>query len=166
MAEGIIEDPVALGYPGWGSGSIRERDWTFLKKAILDYGVESICEIGIGLSTLLMQQLIPKYVGYDSLQRHIDMMVELVMPHVELRWWNGKDALHLDDYYDMAFIDGPQGAKIRFPSFKSVVHRCKLLAMHDTGYIWNDEWRFKLDPEDKYKVVMHGGGLAIWRMMD
>lgn len=162
----MIEDPITLGYSGWGKGSIRERDWAFLKRTILNYEVKSMCEIGIGLSTLLMQQLIPKYVGYDTWSSHIEWMKKRVMPRVELRLWDGVIPFIPEDFYDIGFVDGPQGAKNRFPSFQSIVGFCKLLAMHDTGYIWNDQWRFKLDPEEKYKCLMHGGGLAIWGMKE
>jgi hypothetical protein len=166
MADELIEDPVKLGYPDWGRGSIRERDWTFLKQAIIDYDVRSICEVGIGLSTLLMQQMVDTYIGYDSQKKHIEWMTTMVMPHVKLRWWDGINPFEFEWQYDMCFVDGPQGAMNRYPSFQSVMFKSKILAMHDTGYVWRDDWKFKLDPDEKYEPIINGGGLAIWVMKE
>jgi hypothetical protein len=63
----------------------------------------------------------------------------------------------------MAFVDGPTGAYNRKPSFKSVLGHVKILAMHDTGYIWRDEWRFELDPAEEFEVLLPGGRLSIWK---
>lgn len=164
MVENIIEDPILLGYPGWGSGSISDRDWNKLKETIQEYSVKSMCEIGIGLSTLLMSQLISDYIGYDTNDKHLSWMKTKVLPHVELRKWDGKNYFNLEGSFDMGFIDGPNGAKNRFPSFQSIIGKVKILAMHDTGYIYNDVWRFELDPEEKYKVVLPGGRLSIWKL--
>jgi len=112
-----------------------------------------------------MQQLVARYVGYDTLERHILWMKEKIMPHVELRWWDGKQAFEPGEYFDMAFIDGPTGAKLRKPSFKSMVFNCRILAMHDTGYIWNDVWRFEIDPDEKYKCIWPGGRFSAWAVM-
>lgn len=161
-SNGLIEDPVKLGYPGWGAGSIGEKDWQAMKDLIIEYGVTSIVEVGIGLSTLLMQQMAHRYVGYDTLPRHIEKMRGLVQPHVELRQWDGSTPIDLDEDFDMAFIDGPQGAKRRFPSFIGVMGRCKVLCMHDVGYIYRDEWCKKLDPDGLYKVVRPGGRFSAW----
>jgi predicted O-methyltransferase YrrM len=160
----MVEDPVRLGYPGWGSGSIRDSDWLALK-TIIDYcNVKSILEIGIGLSTLLMQQTVNRYVGYDTLTRHIDWMKDHVQSHVELRQWDGKTPFDFEEKFDLAFVDGPTGAKNRFPSFQSAIWKCCILTMHDTGYIWDGIWRHDLDPEEKYKCIWPGGSFSAWAM--
>jgi hypothetical protein len=158
----MVEDPVKLGYPGWGSGSITENDWMALKTIIDWCDVRTILEIGIGLSTLLLEQKAEKLVGYDALKRHIDWMKTKVHTQTELRLWDGKTPFDPEEQFDMAFIDGPIGAKNRKPSFQSAIFHCRILAMHDTGYIWRDVWKFELDPEEKYRCVWPGGGFSVW----
>jgi hypothetical protein len=159
----MVEDPVELGYPGWGSGSISERDWNALKKIISDYDVRTVVEFGIGLSTLMMMQLC-KIDGYDNLQRHIDWMQTKVNDNVTLNKWDGKTPVVLNKFYDMAFVDGPNGAMNRIPSVKSVLHNCRVFAMHDIGYVWNDKWRHELDTDRCFKCVHPGGRFSVWTL--
>ena len=160
----MVEDPIKLGYPDWGRGSIGEDDWIAIK-TIMDFcNVKTVLEIGIGLSTLLLMQNCEKLDGYDTLGRHLEWMKTKVNGNVTLTKWDGKTPMEIKNHYDMAFIDGPTGAKLRKPSFKSAYGHCKVLAIHDCGYIWNDVWRFEIDPEEKYKVIWPGGRFSAWVM--
>jgi len=160
--DSVIENPIDLGYHGWGGGSIGDKEWEVLKKTIQSYQVRSIIEIGIGLSTLLMMQIVDRFVGYDTLKKHIEWMEQKVSKNVELRWWDGKTVFDPLEKFDLAFVDGPQGARNRKPSVMSVLGNCKILAMHDIGYIWNDKWRYELDPEEKFEVLIPGGRFSVW----
>ena len=158
----MVEDPVKLGYPGWGSGSISDKDWFALRETIQSEGVKTLLEVGIGLSTLLFQQVVDRLVGYDSLERHLVWMRDKVNGKVELRWWDGKHAFDPGEKFDMAFVDGPQGALNRRPSVQSVLGNCRIFAMHDIGYVWRDKWRHEFDPHGVYEVIHPGGRLSIW----
>lgn len=159
----MIENPVELGYPDWGRGSISEKDWVMMRDAIKKYEVESVLEIGSGLSTLLLCQAVPRVVSYDTLPKHLERMETLVKRPVEFRWWDGKTPFVPDTHFDMAFVDGPQGARNRMPSVQSVLFHCDLLAMHDIGYIWKDVWQDMLDPEHKYERLCGGGRMSLWK---
>jgi len=163
MARQIIEDPTELGYSGWGAGSIGEKDWKAIKKIIEDYNVTSILEVGVGLSTFLMSQMVPVYVGYDTLQRHLDWMKPRLLNHVELRLWDGEEPFDPGADFDMAFIDGPTGAFNRKPSFVSVLGRAEIICIHDAGDIWREKWRFKLDPKGEYKAIFPGSRFSAWK---
>jgi len=159
----MVEDPIKLGYPAWGRGSISEKDWIVLKKLITEYNVRSVVEFGIGLSTLLIMQLC-RVDGYDNLDRHLEWMKTKVNDNVTLHKWDGKIPVKLEKQYDMAFVDGPNGAINRVPSVKSIINNCKIFAMHDIGYVWNDKWRFELDPQEKFKCIHPGGRFSAWVM--
>ena len=160
----MVEDPIKLGYPGWGGGSISENDWIAIK-TIMDFcDVKTVLEIGIGLSTLLIMQNCETLDAYDTLDRHLAWMKTKVNGNVTLHKWDGKHPFEVSRKYDMGFIDGPPGAKNRKPSFRCAVGRCRVLAMHDTGYIWNDVLRHELDPEKKYECIWPGGRFSAWVM--
>jgi len=161
----MVEDPIELGYKGWGGGSISERDWVFMKRLITEKNLKTVLEVGIGLSTLLMMQVVDRLVGYDSLERHIAWMRERVDDNVELRWWDGKEPFDPGENFDLAFVDGPQGALNRFPSVQSVLGKCRYFVTHDIGYIWESTWRYKLDPKGIYECEIPGGNFSAWKMV-
>jgi len=159
----LIEDPKQLGYPEWGAGSISDKDWSVIKKSMVENDVKTVVEVGPGLSTMLMMQMVDSIVCYEHDKRHIERMQIMVNGKVEIRWWDSIHPFELDGYFDMAFIDSPHCGWNRKPSVQSVVHKCDLLVIHDAGYAWRDKWRYELDPDLTYEGILTGGRLGIWK---
>ena len=127
----------------WGDGSITDRDWDFMKSIVEREDVKTVLEIGVGLSTLLFNEIGVKTITYETDERWISV-IKKSNPNLDIRAWDGlefpKDTQSLPAF-DLAFVDGPAGGQTREISTKLASELCSLVIIHDAGREWERKWQ-------------------------
>jgi ADP-heptose:LPS heptosyltransferase len=144
----------------WGSGSITDRDWIFMKEIFKEEKIRTVLEFGAGLSTLLMGSLVEKVVTYETMDGWINKIKPMADPNKhEIRRWDGKlikVAEHDPRRYDFAFVDGPAGGENREWSVKYASEMADRVIVHDAGRVPERKWQTKyLEPD--FEMVSKGG---------
>lgn len=123
----------------WGGMAILQKDWRFIRDTISKYGVKSVVEFGVGLSSLLMSEIVPvvSYETKESWAKEIDSRRHNGTNQLAIAMWDGLEPPLIEQRgpFDMAFVDGPQGNKQgREFSIKAVAEaRVPLVLIHDAG---------------------------------
>lgn len=95
----------------WGNRSINKIDWVHIKKFIQEYNIKTVLEYGVGLSTELMVLEGVKVVSLETLEWWTNICRKII----------NKEVIHYDSNkipvfakkFDMAFIDGPKGGRVK-----------------------------------------------------
>jgi ADP-heptose:LPS heptosyltransferase len=144
----------------WGSGSVTDKDWIFMKDILQKENVRTILEFGAGLSTLLMGTIANKVITYETMDGWINKIKPMADPKKhDIRKWDGKN-VPMRDYdivhFDFAFVDGPAGGENREWSVKFASEFADRVIVHDAGRVPERKWQSKyLEPE--FEMVSKGG---------
>lgn len=144
----------------WGGSSITDKDWEYIKQIIKNEEVKSICEFGVGLSTLLFDSFGVKVVPYETRQEDIDRFKKM-NPSLDIRLWDGKK-IFIPEKADLVFVDGPGGGKNREPSFIIAKNFDRVL-IHDAGRPTELQWAEKHLKESYEKISQGGHRTAFWK---
>ncbi len=82
----------------------RPKRWEVMKQVIIDHKVKSVLEFGIGVSTLLFQNLGLKVTSYETDPEYIKFVEKLGVKGQIFYWDN--TTLAIPGHYDLAFVDG------------------------------------------------------------
>ncbi len=148
----ILLQPVMIGENTfglpWNGGSLTERDWSFIKGVIAQYGVKSCLEFGAGLSTLLLNAQLGGLVKtYETIPGWRKKLQD-INPAVDIKLWDGKEIPGLcydgiPECFDMAFVDGPAGGQNREIPTSVAAALCSIVIVHDAGREWEKKWQEK-----------------------
>jgi ADP-heptose:LPS heptosyltransferase len=142
----------------WGSTSIFEEDWMFMKKIIDDYSVSTVLEFGAGLSTLIMASYGLNVDTYETDQKWIDS-VKKINSKCKIHLWDGSINA-VTGHYDMAFVDGPVafGKFIlgRQTSTEIASKSADIVLIHDATRVGEMLWQ-KNYLEGNFDLVAKGG---------
>lgn len=154
-----------FGYQ-FDSGSIHCKDWEFIEKAITENNVKSVLEFGCGLSSLLLNKKGLRVVSYDTNPKWIDR-VKGINPDLDIRLWDGQAVSDMKEgeHFDIAFVDGPSGGKMREFSTKIASELSDLVLVHDA---WGEDDRLWQDKYiiEKFTGPEKGGrwnGMYLWK---
>lgn len=139
----------------WGGGSLTDRDWAFIEKAIKDYKVLSVLEFGAGLSTLLFKKAVQYLVTYETADGWIKKITEKE-PSLLMHKWDGVSPEVPAPDSDLAFVDGPAGGQSREFSTKIAAERADVVVIHDAGREPERKWQTKY-LAGKFKGPIKGG---------
>jgi len=124
----------------WTGWSLAPTDWVLLRDVLLANKVQKVVEFGAGLSTELMDRLGVTVCSYETDPIHI-ARVKRRVKQAELKLWNGKHTVPIDEDYKVALIDGPLGGEAREWSYKSVAEsKISLVACHDSKRNTDRKW--------------------------
>jgi ADP-heptose:LPS heptosyltransferase len=148
----------------WGSGSITDRDWIFIKDIFKEEKIGLVVEFGAGLSTLLMGSLlghnVNKMITYETADGWIKKIGNLADPKKhDIRKWDGTTVPMREydiPYFDLAFVDGPAGGENREWSVKYASEFADRVIVHDAGRVPERKWQTKY-LEEKFEMVSKGG---------
>lgn len=148
----------------WGSGSITDRDWLYMKDIFKEEKIQTVIEFGAGLSTLLMGSLLPdgpnRMVTYETMGGWINKIKGMADPNKhDIRHWDGKTVpMRKYDYahFDLAFVDGPAGGENREWSTKFASEIADHVIVHDAGRVPERKWQAKYLEKD-FEMVSKGG---------
>lgn len=146
----------------FGGGSITDRDWDFMKAIIEENNVKTVLEFGVGLSTLLLNDLGLDVITYEDKQGWIDKIKD-INPNCNIIQWDGITAPQLLPKYDFAFVDGPSGGQSRELSTKLGAEHSDLVIVHDAGREWEKKWQEKYMEPDFYLASKGGHRCHLWR---
>lgn len=143
----------------WGKGSLLEEDWLFIKDLINKHDVKKVLEFGAGLSTILLNDEVrnPGRQGwvttYETMNHWIERMHQPhLAPFADIRPWSGKDAA-IDDYFDLAFVDGPAGPYNRCDAMRLAAEHADIIVVHDGNTPIEKEHMAKNFPADKFEIL-------------
>jgi ADP-heptose:LPS heptosyltransferase len=141
----------------WGSGSVTDRDWMYMKDIIKENNVKTVLEFGAGLSTLLMGSMVKHIDTFETMPGWIKKIQPKANPNFHSFFtWDGKTAKIPSKHYDMAFVDGPAGGENREWSIKYASKLADVVIVHDAGRVPERKWQAKyLDPE--FQLISKGG---------
>lgn len=165
--EKIDEDLLTKYGFKWGSGSVTDRDWMFMKDIFKEENVKTVLEFGAGLSTLLMGSMVEKVDTYESMQGWINKIKPMADPNKHSFYsWDGKTANIKEKHYDFAFVDGPAGGENREWSTKYASELADLIIVHDAGRVPERKWQAKYLEKD-FKMISKGGHRChYWKRKD
>ena len=123
----------------FNGGALTERDFEFICQTIDQYKVKSLIEFGAGLSTLLLNDKLNNVVTYEDKQGWIDKLNKIKVG-MNIRLWDGQ-TIDTDEYFDMAFVDGPANDKPRENSTRIGSERAKIVIVHDAGREWAKKYQ-------------------------
>jgi hypothetical protein len=121
----------------WGNWAILQKDWRYIKDIIERYGVKSVLEFGLGLSSLLMSEIVP-VVSYETNEKWAEEIKSRIDGNqLSVAMWDGVTAPLISQRgpFDMAFVDGPTGGNPgREASIRAVAEaKIPLVICHDAG---------------------------------
>jgi len=137
----------------FGGSAVSRRDWDFIAAVIGQYDVQSCLEFGAGLSTLLLNDRLPKVVTYEVHQFWIDK-INGIKP-CDIRLWDGK-TYENTTAFDFAFVDGPSGDKQRRMSTKAASDQARVVIVHDANREWAREYQ-RMYLVSRFQVLGRGG---------
>jgi ADP-heptose:LPS heptosyltransferase len=154
----------------WGSGSVTDQDWIFMKGIFEEYKIKTVLEFGAGLSTLLMGTLANHITTYETMPGWINKIKNLADPkkHKFLQW-DGKvvpaepGVKYPIPKYDFAFVDGPAGGENREWSTKYASEKADLIIIHDAGRKPEREWQDKYLAKDFQLIAKGGHRCHLWK---
>ncbi|MHA1801624.1 MAG: glycosyltransferase [Candidatus Heimdallarchaeaceae archaeon] len=163
--ESIDEDLLKKFGFQWGSGSITDRDWIFMKDIFKEEKINTVLEFGAGLSTLLMGTLAQKVITYESMSGWINKIKPMADPNKhDIRVWDGKTITLKDTdtpHFDFCFVDGPAGGENREWSTKYASELADNIIVHDAGRVPERKWQAKYLEKD-FEMVAKGGHRCHW----
>jgi ADP-heptose:LPS heptosyltransferase len=162
--DAVDEDLIKQYGFEWGSGSITDRDWIFIKDIFKEEKIGLVVEFGAGLSTLLMGSLlghnVNKMITYETADGWIKKIGSMADPKKhDIRKWDGKTVPMKEydiPYFDLAFVDGPAGGENREWSIKYASESADHVIVHDAGRVPERKWQAKYLEKD-FKMVSKGG---------
>ena len=142
----------------WGSGSITDRDWIFMKELFQEENIKTVLEFGAGLSSLLMGTMAEKVVTYETHIGWINKIKPMADPKKHKFYiWDGKTVpAEKDLHFDLAFVDGPAGGENREWSTKYASEHADHVIIHDAGRVPERKWQAKY-LEKNFEMVSKGG---------
>ncbi len=153
-----VENPYPLPFNG---GSITEKDWEFMLKAIKDSNSRIILEFGAGLSTLLLNDLNLKVTTFETNLEWIKKIKD-IKPSCDIRLWDGK-SLDLIENYDFAFVDGPAGGASREEATRLAAARANTIIIHDANREFERKWQDKYIKNAFIGPTKGGNRCHLWR---
>lgn len=126
----------------WASDHRVDRvTWELLEYCVKRYDVKTCVEFGCGLSTLLLDFMGVHVTAFEDRSEFANPLCD-VLQHSSIVLYNDIFKLKIGSGYDMAFIDGPQGAASRDPAYWHIAKaRIPLVVCHD---IWRCSERLHL----------------------
>lgn len=148
----------------WGTWSIEEKDWNFIRDTIRGQGIKTVLEFGTGLSTLLISEIAE--VDTFETDPSWSQIIKTKVPRsrkVKFYMWNGQDPPNTSwkrRKYDLAFVDGPAGKHVggvgREMSMKIAAKFADRIIVHDAGRIDETEFQERI-LSGKFNFISQNG---------
>ena len=147
-------DPAAIKYGiPWGGFAINPIEWNFIKRIILENSVETVCEFGAGLSSLLISEKC-KVISYEVDEKWLQKIQSKGNGNLELIEWDGKS--DLPGFYGLVFIDGPKGGENREDAYRIASTLSDRIICHDARRPPEAAWQKKY-LQGKFKLKARSG---------